>query len=208
LALSQSQYTTAMSQSLDVIIAQRVKAALYDKDALMNYCNYTCKELYKCDFLTHFKQKYNTYCNIYCDINAYEFFQDHCEYIKCYSSMYYKSKGFYSIEEVTNPYYTDTIKIFKASIALIEDADENGIDAVIEAYTTSNWGMLTTLYINALLEELINHDNFELCQILKDYIQYETSKHLAIQKIKRNQLFNCGLGLKLSMKHCGIELTT
>lgn len=193
-----------MSQNLDFIIAQRVKAALYDKDALMNHYNHMCEKKYNCDFFTYFKQNYNTYGNI----NAYEFIQDNRQDIWDFLTNNEKSKKFYSIEEVTDIYYSDTIKIFKASIALIEDDDESGIDDVNEAYSTGNWGMLTKLYIHALIEKLIDDDTFKLTKILENYIEYETSKYLAIQKIKRNQVFNCGLGLKLSMRDCGIELST
>jgi hypothetical protein len=34
----------------------------------------------------------------------------------------------------------------------------------------------------------------------------DTSMNIAISKIKRNAIFNLGLGLELSMKNCGIEL--
>ena len=199
--------TTAMALNLDVIIAQRVKAALYDKNALEHMLVNMCTKKYKCDFLTYFKEHYSSYI-VTNYISASEFIQDHRDVFWDLLIDNDKIKNFYSFEEVTNIYFSDTIKIFKAAIALIDDEDESGIDNVNEAYCTGNWLQLTECYIYALIEKFLDDDDCDLCQMINDYFQYETSKRLAIQKIKRNQLFNCGLGLKLSMRDCGIELTT
>ena len=37
-------------------------------------------------------------------------------------------------------------------------------------------------------------------------LDLDTSMNNAISKVKRNAIFNLGLGLELSMKNCGIEL--
>jgi hypothetical protein len=37
-----------------------------------------------------------------------------------------------------------------------------------------------------------------------EYIMRTTTQKIAVNKIKRNKIFNLGLGLKLSMRNCGM----
>lgn len=68
-------------------------------------------------------------------------------------------------------------------------------------------------YITSTTHKLVEKLNIDIhekiveyCLEHKDNLIY-VSRHIAIQKIKRSQIYNFGLGLKLSMKNCGIEIT-
>ena len=222
MALSQSQYTTAMSQSLDVIIAERIQSRLLERDALIEFfetrwyvINDDDENDKDVDFFTYYT---NHYGNEH-DDNAHRFIDDHRDGLWDELVHIDKKNEYYSSEEIDEISETDTIRLFKAAVALINDDDQDGLDDCVEAYTNNDWRSLTNYYVSAMINKFIDDNYLVISQIVYTYINdlqealqakkiKEMSKHLAIQKIKRNQLFNCGLGLKLSMKHCGIELTT
>jgi len=222
LALSQSQYTTAMSQSLDVIIAERIQSRLLERDALIDFFEtrwYVITDDDGNDDDVDFFTYYTNHYGMEVDDNAHRFIDDHRNDL--WDELVYDDKKnvFYSDEEIDEISAVDTIKLFKAAVALINDDDQDGLNDCVEAYNEENWLLLTTWYIRAMVNKLIDDNYLVISQIVYTYINdlqeaiqikkiNETSKHIAIQKIKRNQLFNCGLGLKLSMRDCGIELTT
>ena len=81
-------------------------------------------------------------------------------------------------------------------------------------YNEDNWYHIIMYYVEQKVENMIVNErgwlhNDVKCAI-EDYacgkIQERISRKIAIEKIKRNKIFNLGLGLKLSMQNCGILL--
>ena len=119
-------------------------------------------------------------------------------------------------------------EIFK--YVLEKAKDYNMVDEVIALHSNDEWTKLCDLYAinkakdlmfdeedNALqydFDMLVDKYYAELyIQKLKELAEAEhkqlvmdTSMNIAISKIKRNELFNLGLGLTLSMRDCGIVL--
>ena len=214
--------TTAMSQSLDVIIAERIQSRLLERDALIDFFEtrwYVITDDDGNDDDVDFFTYYTTHYGSEHDDNADKFIDDYRNDL--WDELIYDDKKnvFYSDEEINEISAVNTIKLFKAAVALINDDDQDGLNDCVEAYIEENWLLLTTWYIRAMVNKLIDDNYLVISQIVYTYINdlqeaiqikkiNETSKHIAIQKIKRNQVFNCGLGLKLSMRNCGIELST
>ena len=215
--------TTAMSQSLDVKIAERVKARLLDRDALITLF----ESIYHAhdddgenhnsiDFFTHF----TTHYGIEIDDNAHDFIEEYRN--ELWDEFVYVGDGkneYYSNEEIDEISVVDTIKLFKAAVALIDDENDDNLNDCVSAYTENNWRFLAENYVSDMIHKLITDYRHQIYEMTNTYINdkqealrakkiNEMAKHLAIEKIKRNQLFNCGLGLKLSMRDCGIELLT
>ena len=204
-----------MSQSLDVKIAERVKARLLDRDALIDLFESIAFDDNGSDFFTYYTTHYGTEG----DDNVHLFLDDSRHDLWDELNYCDEKNEYYSDEEIDEISVVDTIKLFKAAVALIDDEDEDDLNDHVEAYTENDWRTLASLYVDSLVDKFITHYRYEIGQIVYTYINdkqealrakkiNETSKHLAIEKIKRNQLFNCGLGLKLSMRDCGIELSS
>lgn len=207
-----------MSQSLDVIIVERIKSRLLERDGLIDTFDDYAKghDVHEPeDFITYYTYHYGI-INVK---NFNNFMCNHRAVIWDSLACVDKKNEFYSNEEIDEINMVNTIKLFKAAVALVDDDDEWGLIDCVSAYTQNNWQDLANYYVNAMINKLIDDNYHTISRMIFTYIYdqqealrakkiEETSKHLAIQKIKRNQLFNCGLGLKLSMRDCGIELST
>lgn len=211
-----------MSQSLDVKIAERIKSRLLDRDALIKFFEsiYHHDPFYddddnNIDFFTYYTTHYGTES----DNNVHLFIDDHRDDLWDELNYCDEKNEYFSNEEIAEISVVDTIKLFKAAIALIDDEDEDDFNEHVDAYTDNDWRTLARFYVCAMVNKLITDYRHQITQIVYTYINdkqealrakkiNEMAKHLAIEKIKRNQLFNCGLGLKLSMRDCGIELST
>jgi len=118
--------------------------------------------------------------------------------------------------------------IFKYVLAKAKEYDM--VDVVIEYFNDDEWTKLCDYYAYHKAKEMLfdEDDNviqFEFDNMVDEYyaelyikkitelmklehekLVMDTSMNIAISKIKRNAIFNLGLGLELSMKNCGIEL--
>ena len=92
---------------------------------------------------------------------------------------------------------------------------------VISFYKNDEWTKICDFYAYHKAKEMIfdidEYDiQYEFDKLVDEYyaelqhkqLVMDTSMNIAISKIKRNELFNLGLGLTLSIKNCGIELTS
>jgi hypothetical protein len=88
------------------------------------------------------------------------------------------------------------------------------IKNVLKDYVNDSWESLICSYVylkvhNMIFNEeqwlqvsIINRIENEVCNRLRE----RTIREIAINKIKRNKIFNLGLGLKLSIKNCGVTV--
>lgn len=214
--------TTAMSQSLDVKIAERVKSRLLERDGLIDFfesIDYIHNDDDGNDNVIDFFTYYTTHYGTELDDNVHLFINDHRNDLWDELNYDDKKNEYFSDEEIDEISVVDTIKLFKVAISFIDDEDEDNLNDHISAYTENHWRTLASFYVGSLVNNLITNYRYQIGQIIYTYINdkqealrakkiNEMSKHLAIEKIKRNKVFNCGLGLKLSMRDCGIELST
>jgi len=85
---------------------------------------------------------------------------------------------------------------------------------LINEYIEDNWIELVWSYVNLKVNRMIlDEDGWIQYSIInriedevRDRLRERTIKNIAINKIKRNEIFNLGLGLKLSIKNCGIKV--
>lgn len=188
-----------MSQSLDVKIAERIKSRLLDRDVLIDFFKSIAPIHNNDDFFTYYTTHYGTEG----DDNVHLFIDDHRHDLWDELNYCDEKNEYFSNEEIDEISVVDTIKLFKAAVALIDDEDDDGLNDYVNAYANNDWRMIARYYISNMVDKLITDYRHQIAQIVYTYI-----KDLAIEKIKHNQLFFCGLGLKLSMRDCGIELST
>lgn len=87
-------------------------------------------------------------------------------------------------------------------------------DNINEDYYQGNWKNLICSYVylkvNSMLfneEDWLQNSIIDRIQdYIRDKLKERTITNIAINKIKRNEIFNLGLGLKLSMRNCGIPV--
>jgi len=85
---------------------------------------------------------------------------------------------------------------------------------LITEYIEDNWIELVWSYVLEKVNRMIlDEDDWIQYSIInriqdwiRDKLRERTIKNIAINKIKRNKIFNLGLGLKLSIKNCGIKV--
>jgi len=83
---------------------------------------------------------------------------------------------------------------------------------ILNDYVEDNWQCLICSYVYFKVNNMIfNEDDWIQDSIInriqdwiRDKLRERTIKNIAINKIKRNKIFNLGLGLKLSIKNCGV----
>jgi hypothetical protein len=110
--------------------------------------------------------------------------------------------------------FTDWEKMYLFKYLVDEIESPSMMEDYATAYAENNTGHLETEYITSTTHKLIEKLNLDIhekiveycLEVDKDNLIY-VSRHIAIQKIKRSQIYNFGLGLKLSIKNCGVELT-
>ena len=103
----------------------------------------------------------------------------------------------YLVTEAVKPYCDITIK------------------QVLNDYVNNSWKSLTCSYVYLKVHNIIFNEEQWLQDSIINRIEDEVRSRLrervirdiAINKIKRNEIFNLGLGLKLSMKDCGISIS-
>jgi hypothetical protein len=107
--------------------------------------------------------------------------------------------------------------IFKYVLAKAKEYDM--LDVVIEYFNDNEWTKLCDYYAYHRAREMLFDDDdnviqYDFDELVNEYyaelqhkqLVLDTSMNIAISKVKRNAIFNLGLGLELSMKNCGIEL--
>ena len=87
-------------------------------------------------------------------------------------------------------------------------------DCINDAYYDDEWQSLICSYVYLKVHNMILGeeqwlqisiiDRIQDC--VRDKLKERTIRNIAINKIKRNEIFNLGLGLKLSMRDCGIPV--
>jgi len=87
-------------------------------------------------------------------------------------------------------------------------------DNINQDYYEDNWKNLICSYVYLKVRNMIFDDEdwlqYSIIDRIHDYIRDKlkerTITNIAINKIKRNEIFNLGLGLKLSIRNCGIPV--
>lgn len=119
-----------------------------------------------------------------------------------------------AIEDLTD---SDKINILKYLLgeAVKPDCDIS-MDFISHQCYNDDWKSLICDYMYLKAQNMIFNEegllqdslirNIEDCMC--DRLRERAIKNIAINKIKRNEIFNLGLGLKLSIKNCGITMST
>lgn len=102
----------------------------------------------------------------------------------------------YLVTEAVKPYCDITIK------------------QALNDYVEDNWQSLICSYVYLKVHNMIFNEEqwlqVSIINRIEDEVRYRLRERvirtIAINKIKRNEIFNLGLGLKLSMRDCGIPV--
>jgi len=86
---------------------------------------------------------------------------------------------------------------------------------LVNDYVEDNWQSIICSYVLKKVNRMIlNEDDWIQDSIInriqdwiRDKLRERVIRTIAINKIKRNKIFNLGLGLKLSMRDCGISIS-
>lgn len=128
-------------------------------------------------------------------------------------------------EQFFNNYYnyssielTDSDKLNILKYLIVEATKSNcdiSMDFISFDCHNNNWKKLMCSYVYLKVQNMILNEegwlrdsfirNIEDC--LCDRLRERAIRKIAINKIKRNKIFNLGLGLKLSMRDCGIQVS-
>jgi hypothetical protein len=113
---------------------------------------------------------------------------------------------------------TDADKHIMLKYLVTEAAKPNcdiTVKHVLNDYVNNSWESLICSYVylkvhNMILDEeqglqvsIINR----IEDWIRDKLRQRVIRDIAINKIKRNKIFNLGLGLKLSIRNCGISIS-
>ncbi|AYR04618.1 hypothetical protein CpVVM_02 [Chrysochromulina parva virophage Moe] len=112
---------------------------------------------------------------------------------------------------------TDADKHIMLKYLVTEAAKPNcdiSVKHVLDDYANDSWESLICSYVFIKVNNMIfnEKDGLQDCVIgkiedwIRDKLRERTIRNIAISKIKRNEIFNLGLGLKLSMRDCGIPV--
>jgi len=112
---------------------------------------------------------------------------------------------------------TDADKHIMLKYLVTEAAKPNcdiSVKHVLDDYAKDSWESLICSYVYCKVNNMILCEKHGISinitnQIedwIRDKLRERTIRNIAISKIKRNEIFNLGLGLKLSMRDCGIKV--
>ena len=119
-----------------------------------------------------------------------------------------------AIEDLTE---SDKLNILKYLIGqAVKPGCDISMDFVSSQCYNNDWKSLICDYVYLKVQNMVLNEegwlqdsfirNIEDC--VCDRLRERAIKKIAINKIKRNEIFNLGLGLKLSMKNCGITMSS
>jgi hypothetical protein len=113
--------------------------------------------------------------------------------------------------------YKERIEIFK--YVMNRAKDYNMLDDVITYFNSDDWIKICDFYAYHKAKEMIDecgeYDiHYEIEMMIDKYYEetlheqqiIDTSMNIAVNKILRSRIYNTGLGLKINMSKCGIEL--
>ena len=108
----------------------------------------------------------------------------------------------------------EKIHLFKAilDLPIDEDIDNITTDDLLNHFKRDNWVDLIKIYKYFTATELCNncdalrYDMIEQFEELDKERVNKVARSIAIKKLRRNELYYCGLAKKLSMRDCGIPL--
>ena len=105
---------------------------------------------------------------------------------------------------------TDKLELLKQTYPRTRSEVNINWEDITILFGEDNWNGIVKhyVYLNAytMLDDMLQE---EMLEIFKNYEQERINKvarNIAINKIKRNQLYYCGLAQRLNMRDCGIEL--
>jgi hypothetical protein len=112
---------------------------------------------------------------------------------------------------------TDADKHIMLKYLVTEAAKPNcdiTVKHVLNDYVNDSWESLICSYVYFKVNNMIFNEEQGLQgsvinrieDWIRDKLRQRVIRTIAINKIKRNKIFNLGLGLKLSMKDCGIKV--
>ena len=113
---------------------------------------------------------------------------------------------------------TDADKHIMLKYLVTEAAKPNcdiTVKHVLNDYVNDSWESLICSYVYLKVDNMIfNEEQWLQGSIInriedevRDRLRERVIRTIAINKIKRNKIFNLGLGLKLSMRDCGISIS-
>ena len=108
----------------------------------------------------------------------------------------------------------EKIHLFKAilDLPIDEDIDNITTEDLLNHFKRDNWVDLIKIYKYFTATELCNncdalrYDMIEQFEELDKERVNKVARSIAIKKLRRNELYYCGLAKKLSMRDCGIPL--
>jgi hypothetical protein len=195
------------------IIDNHVLAIVNNKDGINAFCE---------NYLWH-DDEFNEYIE---GIKLYFNFGDFSECHYNYNSYKYEIMNELYGDHIKEQFFNNTIKLLVEDIT---DTDKHiilqfliiesrlgftnlDVDEILYDYVDNKWKGLICSYIylkvhNMILNEEHNlHDGIikKIEECICDKLREKIITNIAINKIKRNKIFNLGLGLKLSIRNCGI----
>ena len=102
--------------------------------------------------------------------------------------------------------------MFKFLITEAKKSFGNAVGNLVDDYVEDNWQSIISSYVLEKVNRMIlDEDDWIQYSIInriedevRDRLRTQVIREIAFNKIKRNKIFNLGLGLKLSIKNCGV----
>jgi hypothetical protein len=151
-------------------------------------------------------------------LNSYQYDYNICKY-EIMNEIYgdVAQEQFYNntisvlVKDITD---ADKHIMFKFLITEAKKSFGNAVGNLVDDYVEDNWQSIISSYVLEKVNRMIlDEDDWIQYSIInriedevRDRLRAQVIREIAINKIKRNKIFNLGLGLKLSMRDCGVTL--
>ena len=195
------------------IIDKHILAIVNNKYGISDFCDAIWDEEDFIEYLEEIEYDSNLDLTYRHDWNMYKY-----EVLSYLYGDHYKEQFFNNtvraIEDLTE---SDKLNILQYLIGeAVKPECDISMDIISSQCYNNDWKSLICDYVYLKVESIIFNEegclqdsvirNIEDC--VCDKLRERAIKKIAINKIKRNEIFNLGLGLKLSIRNCGIAMSS
>ena len=150
-------------------------------------------------------------------IEEYDYFEEYGD--DCIINPLFNDYSLHFIRDVIDENIDDRERLLIFKYVLAKAKEYDMVDVVIKWFDYDDWTKICDYYAYHYAKVMLfdtddYNTQYEFDVMVDEYyaelqhkqLVLDTSMNIAISKVKRNAIFNLGLGLELSMKNCGIEL--
>jgi len=192
------------------IIENHILSIVNNNDGISAFCDYIWDDDDFNEYLEEIDIDNNYTLNSYqYDYNNYKY-----EIMDYLYGDFAQEQFFNNVIRVLVKDITDADKhiMFKFLITEAKKSFGNAVKNLVDDYIEDNWQFIISSYVFEKVNRMIlNEDEciqYSIIDRIEDEVRYRLRERvirtIAINKIKRNKIFNLGLGLKLSIRNCGI----